>query len=126
MNATTMTAKNAVTKNTDLTNRSLMRETKAVFPGSFPTGFSLSVMVCHLSTLLKKVDLRNFIISSGKGDVPLCNNDLLALCAEEEVEVILRKTRGLSVSDHVEIAVDRVGLVLDGRNARGDDMAVCG
>jgi|GEM_PF-4556497 len=43
-----MTAKNAVTKNTDLTNFSLIRETSAVFPGSFPADVSLSVMICHL------------------------------------------------------------------------------
>jgi len=43
-----MTAKNAVTKNTDLTNLSLIRETSAVFPGIFPADVSLSVMICHL------------------------------------------------------------------------------
>ena len=35
MNATTMTAKNAVRKNTDLTNLSFMRETTGVYPGMF-------------------------------------------------------------------------------------------
>jgi hypothetical protein len=53
-----MTAKNAVTKNTDLTNFSLMRETSALFPGSVPTDCSLSVMVCHLP-VGKKVRLRD-------------------------------------------------------------------
>lgn len=51
-----MTAKNAVTKNTDLTNFSLIRETNAVFPGSFPADGFLSVMVCHLP-VNKKVRL---------------------------------------------------------------------
>ena len=48
MNATTMTAKNAVKKNTDLTNLSFKRETIAVLHGDVPAKCSVWVMTCRL------------------------------------------------------------------------------
>jgi hypothetical protein len=48
MNATTITAKSAVRKNTDLTNLSFKRETLAVLPGDVPADSSEWVMVYRL------------------------------------------------------------------------------
>jgi len=54
MNATTMTAKNAVRKKTDLTNFSFKRETIIVLHGDVPADCSESVMVYSPPFGLKK------------------------------------------------------------------------
>jgi len=55
MNATTITAKNAVAKNTDLMNLSFIRDTTTVFPELFMGDFSVSVMISRpFSCVVKK------------------------------------------------------------------------
>ena len=60
-----------------------------------------------------------------QGDISLSNDNLLAVRTEEEIEVVLGKAGGLAVGDHIQVTVDGIGLVLDGRNGGGDHGAVC-
>ena len=69
MNTTTMTAKNAVKKNTDLTIFSFKRETIAALPGDFPAEHSDCVMVYRLP-VGKKVRSEMYLIQLFRATYP--------------------------------------------------------